>query len=171
MFWRNMPSSACYPLHASFFLGLFFNPEEVWWHILPKCWLTFNRLQGIISQKTELCLINRKPKKHIFCMYVSLCLTYNVNSFTSLTNYINIVCVHCDLLTFLITFPQKFVLSWVEGNEKKKKDNFITDLIMDQQYKSWGTVQSRVITERETFYITMKVAHSHYWLLNEYGYF
>jgi hypothetical protein len=39
-------------LLAGFLLGLFFDPEDD--GDPPKCWLTFNRLHSVISQKTEL---------------------------------------------------------------------------------------------------------------------
>jgi hypothetical protein len=40
--------------HAGFLLGLFFDPEDGWQYVPLKRWLTFNRLQGVITQKIVL---------------------------------------------------------------------------------------------------------------------
>jgi hypothetical protein len=45
-------------LHAGFLLGLRFNPEGGGDMISPERHLTFNGLQGVISQKTELSITN-----------------------------------------------------------------------------------------------------------------
>jgi hypothetical protein len=45
-----LTSSACYPIHAGFLRGMFFDPEDRG----DRCSLTFNGLRGVISQKIEL---------------------------------------------------------------------------------------------------------------------
>jgi hypothetical protein len=63
----------CYLVHAGFSLSLFFEPEDGGEIFLFKCTLTFNGVQGIISQKIEniqewLELDERDPgfKLHVF---------------------------------------------------------------------------------------------------------
>jgi hypothetical protein len=50
IFW-DISSSACYLLHVSFSLGLFFGPQDGG-DVSPKQQLAFNGLHGVISQKT-----------------------------------------------------------------------------------------------------------------------
>jgi hypothetical protein len=45
------------PASCWFFAWCTLQPWRWRWHVPLKCWLTFNRLHGIISQKTELFII------------------------------------------------------------------------------------------------------------------
>jgi hypothetical protein len=47
-------SSACYALHAGFFLCLLFDPDEGERYAPAIRWLNFDGLHGVISQKREI---------------------------------------------------------------------------------------------------------------------
>jgi hypothetical protein len=60
----------CYLLHASFLLGLFFDPEDGGRHVPPKYRLTFKGLHNVISHKIELFITTavRTLKFYMFLM-------------------------------------------------------------------------------------------------------
>jgi hypothetical protein len=51
---QQVDCSDCYPLHASFLFGLFFDPEDVGDMCFQNTGLTFNRLHGFISNNIKI---------------------------------------------------------------------------------------------------------------------
>jgi hypothetical protein len=83
---KHVARRACYLLHASFLLGLFFDPEDEG-GVPPKLKLTFNALHSVIPQKT----FTRIVSFHGACA-IFLSLRHSRKSFKSYSFSISAIC-------------------------------------------------------------------------------